>query len=216
MRSSREFAAVRSLARRGMNHRPEPFPWLTHHAYAYLLGLYLGDGYLASMPRTHCLRLYMDAKYPRIAHEAATAVGLVNPSGTASVHPDKHWNMVIVSGYSKAWPALLPQHGAGLKHHRSMKLAGWQQAICLRFPDRLLRGLIHSDGSRYINTIRHPNRVYRYPRYEFSNRSDDIKEIFCRYCDELGIRWRRMNESSISVARRESVAILDRLVGPKR
>ncbi len=40
-------------------------------------------------------------------------------------------------------------------------------------------------------------RTYRYPRYEFSNRSDDIRAIFCKYCDCLGIEWRRMNRWSI-------------------
>ena len=95
-------------------------------------------------------------------------------------------------------------------------LADWQREICDRFPDRLLRGLIHSDGCRSINTIRHPKRVYRYPRYQFSNRSDDIRGIFCEYCDKVGVDWRVMNRWNISVARRESVAKLDRLIGPKR
>lgn len=89
-------------------------------------------------------------------------------------------------------------------------------ALCRRFPDRLLRGLIHSDGSRYTNTIRHHARTYRYPRYEFSNRSGDIRAIFREYCDQLGIEWRRMNRHSVSVARRTSVAELDRIIGPKR
>jgi hypothetical protein len=99
---------------------------------------------------------------------------------------------------------------------RPIILEGWQRKICDRYPDRLLRGLIHSDGCRSINVIRHPKRTYRYPRYEFSNRSDDIREIFGEYCDCLGIEWRPMNRWVISVARRESVAKLDRLVGPKR
>lgn len=92
----------------------------------------------------------------------------------------------------------------------------WQREICARFPDRLLRGLIHSDGCRSINTIRHPKETYRYPRYEFTNRSDDIRGIFCEYCDKVGVDWRVMNRWNISVARRESVATLDRLIGPKR
>jgi hypothetical protein len=64
--------------------------------------------------------------------------------------------------------------------------------------------------------IRHPRRTYRYPRYQFSNVSDDIRGIFCEYLDVLGVEWRRMNATTISVARRASVAELDRLVGPKR
>jgi hypothetical protein len=53
-------------------------------------------------------------------------------------------------------------------------------------------------------------------RYEFSNRSDDIKRIFCEACDALGVQWRVMNRDSISVARRASVERLDEFIGPKR
>jgi hypothetical protein len=77
-------------------------------------------------------------------------------------------------------------------------------------------GYIHSDGSRHINRIKHPKRTYEYVRYELSNRSDDIKAIFCEACDALGVQWRVMNRHSISVARRASVARLDEFIGPKR
>jgi hypothetical protein len=66
-----------------------------------------------------------------------------------------------------------------------------------------------------MNTIRHGDKTYAYPRYNFSNRSDEIKGIFCDACDLLGIEWRVMNALDISVARRESVARLDEFVGPK-
>jgi hypothetical protein len=195
----------------------DPFPWLTRHAYVYLLGLYLGDGHLAEMKRgVYMLRIFLDAKYPRVVAEAATAVSLVNPSGGVGVQSPKHAQMKVVCGYSKQWPTLFPQHGPGMKHTRRIELELWQREVCGRFPHRLLRGLIHSDGCRSINTIRHARRTYRYPRYQFSNRSDDIRAIFCEYCDQLGIEWRQMNRWTISVARRASVARLDELVGPKR
>jgi len=66
------------------------------------------------------------------------------------------------------------------------------------------------------NTIRHPKKTYSYPRYFFSNRSLDIQRIFCATCDLLGVRWRQDGPWNISVARRDSVAILDRYIGPKR
>ena len=55
-----------------------------------------------------------------------------------------------------------------------------------------------------------------YPRYHFSNVSADIRGIFGRACDQLGIEWRANNRCSLSVARRGSVALLDEFVGPKR
>jgi predicted pyridoxine 5'-phosphate oxidase superfamily flavin-nucleotide-binding protein len=79
-----------------------------------------------------------------------------------------------------------------------------------------VRGLIHTDRSRHINRIKHPKRTYEYVRYEFSNRSEDIKRIFCEACDALGVQWRVMNRESISVARRASVARLDEFIGPER
>jgi hypothetical protein len=190
-------------------------PWLTTFTYPYLLGLYLGDGHLANMPRTYRLRIFLDALYPRVIGEAEAALSIINPSSKVAVEHSKRDRLVVVNGYSNAWPELLPQHGPGRKHKRSILLAGWQDGLCRRYPDRLLRGLIHSDGSRYLNTIRHPHRTYRYPRYEFSNRSEDIRRIFCSACDQVGVSWRPMSRYSVSVARRESVAILDQLVGPK-
>ena len=92
----------------------------------------------------------------------------------------------------------------------------WQRSICGRYPRRLLRGLIHSDGFRALNRIRGRDKSYVYPRYQFSNRSDDIRAIFCEYCDRVGVEWRRMNRWTISVARRDSVARMDRFIGPKR
>lgn len=75
--------------------------------------------------------------------------------------------------------------------------------------------MLHSDGCRFTNTVRVAGRRYAYPRYSFSNASEDIRAIFCAACDRLGIRWRRMNARNISVARRASVARLDEFVGPK-
>jgi hypothetical protein len=55
-----------------------------------------------------------------------------------------------------------------------------------------------------------------YPRYHLCNVSADIRGIFGRACDQLGIEWRPNNRWSLSVARRGSVALLDEFVGPKR
>ncbi len=92
--------------------------------------------------------------------------------------------------------------------------------ITTRHPKPLIRGLIHSDGCRTVNAFntRLPSgreAHYSYPRYFFSNLSDDIRQIFCEHCDLLGIRSSRSNPRNISVADRRSVAVLDSFVGPK-
>jgi hypothetical protein len=53
-------------------------------------------------------------------------------------------------------------------------------------------------------------------RYSFSNRSEDIKRIFCEHLDILGVEWTRANALNIQIARKDSVEILERIIGPKR
>ena len=67
------------------------------------------------------------------------------------------------------------------------------------------------DGNRV--TVK--GRDYAYPRYQFSNRSDDIRALFTYACDLVGIEWRPWGRWHISVARSASVARLDEFVGPK-
>ncbi|MCB0868880.1 MAG: hypothetical protein KDB48_09305 [Solirubrobacterales bacterium] len=59
-------------------------------------------------------------------------------------------------------------------------------------------------------------KEYSYPRYFFTNYSTDIQAIFCRSCDQIGIRWSRSNWRNISASHRTSVALLDEFVGPKQ
>jgi hypothetical protein len=112
---------------------------------------------------------------------------------------------VDVYSYSKHWPCLFPQHGPGRKHERKIELAGWQQDLVDVDPRPLVRGLLHSDGCRVLNWV----NGTPYPRYHFSSASDDIRAIFGRACDALGIEWRPHNRRNLSVAKRGSVALLD-------
>lgn len=198
-------------------HPAHDFSALPRPEYAYLLGAYLGDGSISSHPRSvFKLRIYCDARYPGIIDEIQRAAQAVMPRSAVVAQKRQATECFEVYTYSKAWPCFFPQHGAGRKHERRIELSKWQRAIVRAEPQRFLRGLIHSDGSRSANTVRHGDRVYSYPRYLFSNRSEDIKRLFCETCDALGVEWRVMNRSDISVARRDSVALLDSFVGPKR
>jgi hypothetical protein len=85
--------------------------------------------------------------------------------------------------------------------------------ISAHSPDLLLRGLIHSDGCRSINTGR---GGWRCPRYSFSNLSVDIKQIFCDACDRLDIGWTEAPPKAIYVSRKADVARLNEFIGPKR
>jgi hypothetical protein len=185
-------------------------------AYAYLLGLYLGDGCISQHPRgVHRLRITLDLRYQGIIAACRVAMAEVMPGSRASVYERLGAGYAEVGSYSKHWPCLFPQHGAGPKHERRIALADWQREICDREPQLLLRGLIHSDGCRVTNRVKGAGKTYAYPRYNFTNHSRDIRQIFCDYCDALGIAWRQMNWKNISVARREAVAKLDTFIGPK-
>jgi hypothetical protein len=185
-------------------------------AYAYLLGLYLGDGHVAPFPRTSCLRIYLDAAYPGIVGACVSAMRRVMPANRVNAVRRAPANCVIVSAYSQAWPCLLPQHGPGAKHTRRIALEPWQREITAADPGALVRGLIHSDGSRFTNPVTRRGRRYSYPRYFFANASADIRAIFCDHLDLLEIEWRPAGRRNISIARRDSVARLDEFVGPKR
>ena len=109
-------------------------PWRPPHpsSYAYLLGVYLGDGHVTVRPAGRCwLRVFLDGAYRAPAE----------PSGRVA--------------------------------------------------------------------------EYAYPRYFFSNLSEDIRGLFCWACELLDIRWTQSNPRNISVSHRASVAILEELVGPK-
>jgi hypothetical protein len=201
-RPPRRVEAPRALA-------PEP--------YAYLLGLYLGDGHISTGARgKRYLTLSCDAAYPGIVESARAAMTAVVPGcGVWLVrHPVDR--CVRVGSCSRWWPVLFPQHGAGRKHERPIVLAQWQRAITGMHPRELIRGLIASDGSRFVANQRVGERVYRYTRYAFSNRSAQILGIFCEHLDLLGVRWTQPNDFLIAIDRRSEVAKLDAFVGPKR
>jgi hypothetical protein len=184
--------------------------------YAYLLGQYLGDGSIVHT-RRGVYRLFVTccAAYPGIVEECERAIQAVLPNNRVGRRAKR--GAIDVNSYSKHWPCLLPQHGPGRKHSRAIVLAPWQATIALdAHPGPFIRGLVHSDGCRSLNKVRNANgRQYAYVRYQFSNRSSDIRGLFTEACDRLGVEWRQMNRYDVSVARRDSVATLEGIVGPK-
>jgi hypothetical protein len=188
--------------------------------YCYLLGLYLGDGCIGkTSPGSTQLVLTLDDRYPGIIAAAETAIRGCLP--TVNVGRSHVRGATRVYASHPAWPEAFPQHGPGRKHTREIDLVPWQRAITYAHPKALLRGLIHSDGSRCINrfTTQLPSgRVakYEYVRYFFTNYSSDIRHIFCEHCDLLDVRWTQSSFKNVSVSHRDSVAKLDEFIGPKR
>jgi hypothetical protein len=189
-------------------------------AYAYLLGLYLGDGCLTTPWGNPELQIYLDVAYPGIVDEAESAIKRVITG--LHVHRYRHPSAgtIVLQAWSRIWLVAFPQHGPGKKHQRRIELVGWQREITHAYPRELIRGLIHSDGCRTVNrfAVDLPvggRRTYAYPRYFFSNLSADIRAIFTEHCELLGIRWTLSNHRNVSISHRRSVALLDQFVGDK-
>ncbi|MGH7607820.1 MAG: transcriptional regulator [Gemmatimonadales bacterium] len=188
-------------------------------AYAYLLGMYLGDGWITRGRRgVFRLGIAVCDAYPGIRVECETAIRAVMPG--RAVGAVRRIGCHDLSCYSKHWPCLFPQHGPGRKHERRIMLEQWQRGIAYdRYPDLFLRGLIHSDGCRAMNTVTSQllsgRKQYTYPRYFFKNESADIRGFFIEACSRLSVECRYSQPNTISVARRASVAKLDSFIGPK-
>jgi hypothetical protein len=189
--------------------------------YAYLLGLYLGDGCISRGStrdkNVWKLRIACADAWPGLIQECMRAMTAVRPG--SKVNTQQHPGCTEVLSYSGHWPCLFPQHGPGRKHLRKIELESWQRLIVEAKAGDFARGLFHSDGYRGANRVRanlaDGERWYEYPRYLFANESADILGLCGEALDRLGVAWRFSRRNSISVARREAVARLDEFVGPK-
>jgi hypothetical protein len=187
-------------------------------AYTYLLGQYLGDGTLSrGRGNVWSLRIACADSWPAIMDECTQALRALRPNNTVS-HLRRQ-GCTYVTARWKHWPCLFPQHGPGQKHTRPIILEPWQDELVGQHTGAFLRGLFHSDGCRITNWARRKTtgdtRRYEYPRWFFSNKSTDILGLCSTSLDRLGIAHRFPRPDTISVARREAVAALDAVVGPK-
>ncbi|MBB5118459.1 hypothetical protein AF335_00395 [Streptomyces eurocidicus] len=196
---------------------------LDEAAYSYLLALYLGDGHIIqySGHRVPSLMIACGDDWPGLMDACEAAMRAVFPdNSTCRVRRTGCHNVKV---YSKHLWCMFPQHGPGKKHERSITLEPWQQQIVDTHPWEFIRGLIHSDGCRITNwTVRlvgGERKRYEYTRYFFTNKSDDIRDLYCEVLDKVGVEWKMTRRGpdpfNISVARKASVALMDAHVGPK-
>ena len=184
--------------------------------YAYVLALYLGDGYIARYPRTFRLEITLDAAYPGIIGECKRAVAALTPRNPVRVLSYHGASFVDVACYSSLWPDLIPQIGPGPKHRRRIVLERWQEAVVEAEPRSFIRGLFLSDGSYFRNSVRSSTgKLYSYDRYMFANHSRDIRELFRWACSLVGVETQMARWRNVSVGRRESVGKLNEFLGPK-
>ncbi|HEY1515787.1 MAG TPA: helix-turn-helix domain-containing protein [Solirubrobacteraceae bacterium] len=199
------------------------YPWQVTDpdAYCYVLGCYLGDGHVNQRSANGWeLRIACDQRYPGIMAEIGIALVVTFPGSQPTRFAASTGASDVLRISHPGVAAAFPQHGRGPKHRRAIALAKWQAELTHAHPAALVRGLIHSDGCRAANRFktRLPSgRVaeHSYIRYFFSNMSSDIRQIFQEHCEVLGIRVTQSNPRNLSVSRRDSVAILEQIVGEK-
>jgi hypothetical protein len=180
--------------------------------YAEILGLYLGDGHILRVGRSHRLRISLDARYPVIVEDAHALLGRVFPRNAVGEAVRDGGSCRVVSVNHRHLPCLFPQHRAGTrKHERPIVLEPWQSAAVNAAPWRFLRGCVRSDGCVFVNRTGR----YEYVSYDFSNRSADILDLFAWACGLVGVELRRY-EHRIRIYRRGSVALMLDHVGTKR
>ncbi|GAA0408755.1 helix-turn-helix domain-containing protein [Streptomyces luteireticuli] len=196
---------------------------LDEAAYSYLLGLYLGDGHIIqySQHRVPSLMITCGDVWPGLMDACEDAMHAVFPDN--SVCRVKRTGCQNVKIYSKHLWCMFPQHGPGKKHERKIALEPWQQRIVDAHPWEFIRGLVHSDGCRITNwaarVVAGERKRYEYTRYLFTNKSDDIRQLYTDTLDKVGVDWKMTRRGTdpfnISVARRDSVALMDLTIGPK-
>lgn len=194
-------------------------------AYSYILGQYLGDGHIVlTKKNVYRLMITSDIKYPNIIQEVKDKLSIILPNNSTSLAFRKSngiINCVNVKVYSKQLKDIFPQHGEGPKHLRPIKLESWQQDIVNKFPKDFLRGLIHSDGSRYVAK----QGKYEQIRYCFTNASTDIIALYCAALERIGITYSLSKKAirdkmkhhsyNVFVQRKTYVEFLESFIGPK-
>jgi hypothetical protein len=206
--------------------KPDRVParsWLVNDqpVYCYLLGCYLGDGHVTHKPpRSWTLRVACDRRYESIIEEVRAAMSATFPGRDPTRRAASVGASDVIAITHPGVGQAFPQHGPGRKHLRPIVLADWQLALTRSHPGALIRGLVHSDGCRTENRFRTKlpsgrTAEYSYIRYFFSNLSADIRQIFIDHCELLGVRVTQSNHRNLSVSHRNSVAVLERIIGPK-
>jgi len=175
-------------------------------SYSYILGVYLGDGHITKMARTYRIRIFQDTKYPGLIKLHGDELSNLLDKNKICLVKNANSNCMVIVAYSCILPIIFPQHGAGRKHNRKIKLEEWQEEIIKRFPIEFISGLLYSDGCIFYSKGK--------LCYEFSNMSKNILEIFEWVCDLLNVKHTR-TWKSVNIRKKSEVEKIAKLVPTK-
>lgn len=179
--------------------------------YSYIFGLYLGDGHIIQTKtckngnKVYKFRIFQDAKYKNLIDLCIKKLEFLFGTKVSIV---KKINCAEIVTYKSNLTVLFPQHGPGKKHLRLIELADWQKEIVRKYPKEFIKGLIHSDGCRYLS-----NNIVK---YELKNYSTDILGYFEWACGLINVDTRRHSNGKATILRnKKDVDIFETFIGPK-
>jgi hypothetical protein len=186
---------------------------LNKKEYSFILGLYLGDGCITQNGRndsSYKLRIAQDNKYPKSIHDIKNKLSnfFVKEAKLVDVKGCCH-----ITIYDKYLPIYFPQHSKGFKHDRKINLNQFQ----LENIDHaeLMSGLWLADGSRYFAN----HGKYKYERFNFTNKSLDIIELFESCLNKFEIKYSKRVKPDkiwiIEIQNKENVNKIKNIVGIK-
>lgn len=191
-----------------------PYQVVDPKAYSYILGQYLGDGYINKTNHNNCykLRIFTNSRDTELIQTIVQNLQAVFSKNKIGIYKQKHANCVEVYMYSNQLPDLFPQHGPDRKHTRPIILSEEQRIVLDTYPWEFLKGLIHSDGCRY--------KGMGLIQYNFCNKSKDIINLFCEYLEKCGVQYTQHYKSKtdshiVSIYKRTEVAKLEEHIGKR-
>ena len=154
---------------------------IDRQSYAFILGVYLGDGCISKTHKPNVLRLRiaLDVKYKKLNEEVISELKILFPNNKISYNVVGETNGCIISLYSTNLLTLFPQHDTGKKHERPIILEDWQREIIDEYNVEFLKGLIYTDGSFYYSG--------KYEYCNFTNKSMDIMNLCSESMKKLNI-----------------------------
>lgn len=162
--------------------------------YAFILGVYLGDGYIVKTHRQNVfkIRIFCDVKYKNILEEISESLEILFPNSKSLRRQHTSKNCIEIYLYSSHILKLFPQHGEGRKHQRPIVLEDWQKDIIDEYHIEFLKGLIYTDGSFYLSQN-------KYECCNFTNKSKDIIELCSNAMRKLDINHKIRTRNSESL-----------------
>ena len=193
---------------------PPDLASLPREAYAYLLGMYLGDGWLSRNGSSWMLRIALDEAYQGIVAECERALREVSQDGPLFARREgpTAWSSAQRGIHGRSCS---PSTVRGGSTTAGLNLPTGSRRSSRRPHSASCEASSTSDGWRGLNRVYAKGKRYEYPRYQFSNRSDDIRKLFTDVCDRLDVEWRQWTRYHVSVARRKSVAYPRRVHRPQ-